>query len=183
MISIKSEQEIELMRKSGKITYDILMKLKDYIKPGMTTKQIDKYVHDYIVSHDAIPSFLDYEGYPASTCISINDMASLYDRIKFSLFDGSLKIDYKNEDKIKLFEIAKIQKFICECIFDKLPENKVSTNGLKDICFSYLHDDVLFEDEECIKCSNGEDNYDDFIKVRDKFNSGSNWSKFIKDNL
>ena len=57
MISIKSEQEIELMRKSGKITYDILMKLKDYIKPGMTTKQIDKYVHDYIVSHDAIPSF------------------------------------------------------------------------------------------------------------------------------
>ena len=74
MISIKNEQEIELMKKSGKITYDILMKLKDYIKPGISTKQIDEYVHDYIVSHDAIPSFLGYEGYPASTCISINDM-------------------------------------------------------------------------------------------------------------
>lgn len=74
MISIKNEQEIELMRKSGKITYDILMKLKDYIKPGMTTKQIDKFVYDYIISQDAIPSFLDYEGYPASTCISINDV-------------------------------------------------------------------------------------------------------------
>ena len=74
MISIKNEQEIDLMRKSGKITYDLLMSLKDYIKPGMTTKQIDKYAHDFIVSRDAIPSFLGYEGYPASTCISINDM-------------------------------------------------------------------------------------------------------------
>lgn len=74
MISIKNEQEIELMRKSGEITYGILNSLKDYIKPGMTTKQIDKYAYDYIISHGATPSFLDYEGYPASTCISINDM-------------------------------------------------------------------------------------------------------------
>ena len=43
MISIKNEQEIELMRKSGEITYGLLMSLKDYIKPGMTTKQIDDY--------------------------------------------------------------------------------------------------------------------------------------------
>ena len=74
MISIKTKQEIELMRKSGEITYGVLSSLKDYIKPGMTTKQIDKYVYDYIVSHDATPSFLDYEGYPASSCVSINDM-------------------------------------------------------------------------------------------------------------
>ncbi len=74
MISIKNEQEIELMRKSGKITYDLLMNLKEYIKPGMTTKQIDKYAYDFIINHGATPSFLDYEGYPASTCISINDM-------------------------------------------------------------------------------------------------------------
>ncbi len=74
MISIKNEQEIELMRKSGQITYEVLMKLKDFIKPGVTTKDIDKFAHDYIVSHDATPSFLGYEGYPASTCVSINDM-------------------------------------------------------------------------------------------------------------
>ena len=74
MISIKNEQEIDLMRKSGKITYDILMKLKDYIKPGMSTRNIDRYVRNYITSHDATPAFLGYEGYPASTCISINDM-------------------------------------------------------------------------------------------------------------
>lgn len=74
MISIKNEQEIELMRESGKITHGVLVSLKDYIKPGMTTKQIDKYVYDYIISHNATPAFLDYEGFPASSCISINDM-------------------------------------------------------------------------------------------------------------
>jgi methionyl aminopeptidase len=74
MISIKSEQEIELMRKSGEITYGMFMALKDYIKPGMTTAQIDEYAYDYITSRGAIPAFLGYEGYPATLCISINDM-------------------------------------------------------------------------------------------------------------
>ncbi len=74
MISIKSEQEIELMKASGKITYGVLSSLKDFIKPGITTKDIDKFVYDYIVSHDATPSFLGYEGYPASACVSINDV-------------------------------------------------------------------------------------------------------------
>ena len=74
MISIKSEQEIKYMRVAGKIAYDLLMSLKDIIKPGITTKDIDKYAYDFITSRDATPAFLDYEGYPASTCISINDM-------------------------------------------------------------------------------------------------------------
>ena len=55
MISIKSEQEIELMKKSGEITYGALCALKGFIKPGVTTKDIDKFVYDYIVSHDATP--------------------------------------------------------------------------------------------------------------------------------
>ena len=74
MISIKNEQEIELMRKSGEITYGVLSSLKDFIKVGVTTKEIDKFVYDYIVSHDATPSFLGYEGFPATACVSINDM-------------------------------------------------------------------------------------------------------------
>ena len=74
MISIKNEQEIELMKKSGKITYGALCGLKDFIKPGITTKDIDKFVYDYIVSHNATPSFLGYEGFPATACVSINDM-------------------------------------------------------------------------------------------------------------
>ena len=74
MISIKNEQEIELMKKSGEITYGALCGLKDFIKVGITTKDIDKFVYDYIVSHDATPSFLGYEGFPATACVSINDM-------------------------------------------------------------------------------------------------------------
>ena len=74
MISIKNEQEIEYMREAGKIAYDLLMSLKDIIKPGITTKQIDDYAYKFITSRNATPAFLDYEGYPASTCISINDM-------------------------------------------------------------------------------------------------------------
>ncbi len=74
MISIKNEKEIEFMRKSGQILYSILMNLKDIIVPGITSKDIDDYVHDYIVSHEATPSFLNYEGFPASACVSINEV-------------------------------------------------------------------------------------------------------------
>ena len=74
MISIKNEQEIELMRKSGEITYGVLSSLKDFIKPGMSTKQVDEYAYKYITSRGATPSFLGYEGFPATACISINDM-------------------------------------------------------------------------------------------------------------
>ncbi len=74
MISIKNEQEIDLMRKSGEITYDMFMALKDIIKPGVTTEEIDKFAYDFITSRGALPAFLGYEGYPATLCISINDM-------------------------------------------------------------------------------------------------------------
>lgn len=74
MISIKTSEEIELIRKSSKITYGLLMSLKDYIKPGITSRDIDKFAYDYITSRDATPAFLNYEGFPATACISINDM-------------------------------------------------------------------------------------------------------------
>lgn len=73
MISIKSDQEIELMRRANQIVRDTLNLLEEKIRVGMTTKQLDKIAHDYIISQDAIPSFLGYEGYPASVCISINE--------------------------------------------------------------------------------------------------------------
>ncbi len=73
MISIKSDQEIELMRRANQIVRDTLNLLEEKIRVGMTTKELNKIAHDYIVSQDAIPSFLGYEGYPASVCISINE--------------------------------------------------------------------------------------------------------------
>ncbi|MGN0788656.1 MAG: M24 family metallopeptidase, partial [Christensenellales bacterium] len=73
MITIKSSGEIELMRKANLIVRDTLDMLRDKIRVGMTTKQLDRLAHDYIVKQNAIPSFLGYSGYPASVCISINE--------------------------------------------------------------------------------------------------------------
>lgn len=73
MVTVKTAQEIELMRKANQIVRDTLNLLEDKIKPGMTTKQLDKIAHDYITSCDAVPSFLGYSGYPASICVSIDD--------------------------------------------------------------------------------------------------------------
>ena len=73
MISIKSEYEISLMKKAGNIVYQTHKYLQPYIKPGITTKELDKLAYDYIISQDAIPSFLNYEGFPASICTSINE--------------------------------------------------------------------------------------------------------------
>ena len=73
MITIKSPAEIECMRKSGKLTGDLLKYLEKEIKVGMSTKALDKLAYEYITSFGATPSFLGYAGYPASTCISIDD--------------------------------------------------------------------------------------------------------------
>ncbi|MGN1358205.1 MAG: type I methionyl aminopeptidase [Bacilli bacterium] len=73
MISIKSDYEISLMQKAGNIVYRTHKYLLPYIKPGITTKELDKLAYDFITSQDATPSFLNYEGFPASICTSINE--------------------------------------------------------------------------------------------------------------
>ena len=73
MIKIKSDREIELMKIAGKIVGDTHNYLKKYIKPGITTKELDKLAHDFIIKSGAYPSFKGYNGYPGSICTSIND--------------------------------------------------------------------------------------------------------------
>ena len=73
MIAIKNERELQVMRKACKITAAARALAGEMVRPGVTTKQIDKAVHDYIVSQGAKPSFLGYHGFPASACISVND--------------------------------------------------------------------------------------------------------------
>lgn len=73
MITIKSEYELSLMRKASKIVYETHKYVKEYIKPGITTGELNKLAHDYIISKGAYPSCLNYEGYPASICISVNE--------------------------------------------------------------------------------------------------------------
>lgn len=73
MISIKSAKEIEMMKKAGRITGGALKHAGEVISAGMTTYELDKIIHRYIVSHGAKPSFLGYGGFPGSACISVND--------------------------------------------------------------------------------------------------------------
>ena len=73
MIPIKNEREIAVMRRACKITAAARALAGEMVRPGVTTKAIDKAVHDFIVSQGATPSFLHYSGYPASVCISVNN--------------------------------------------------------------------------------------------------------------
>lgn len=73
MISIKSDNEIKLMRKAGEIMGLTFNYLKDFIKPGITTKEIDSLAHDFIIKNGGYPTCLGFEGFPASICISVND--------------------------------------------------------------------------------------------------------------
>ena len=73
MITLKSAHEIEAMRLAGKITAAARALAREMVKPGVTTQQMDKAVFHFIREQGAIPSFLHYNGYPASVCISVND--------------------------------------------------------------------------------------------------------------
>ena len=73
MITIKNENELQSMRRACRITAGARALAGEMVKPGVTTKAIDQAVHDYIVSQGAKPSFLNYNGFPASTCISVNN--------------------------------------------------------------------------------------------------------------
>ncbi len=72
-ISIKSEREISRMREAGKILADVHDKLEEIIAPGISTLDIDRKGEELIRKAGCIPSFLNYEGYPASICVSVND--------------------------------------------------------------------------------------------------------------
>lgn len=73
MIYLKSASEIEKMKEAGRIVYETFDVLQKNIKPGITTAELDKIAYDFITSQGAKPSFLNYCGYPASVCASVND--------------------------------------------------------------------------------------------------------------
>src|SRR5215475_11040988 len=74
MIYYKTEAEIELMRESALLVSKTLTHIASQIKPGITTISLDKTIGEYIRDHKAVPSFLNYRGYPFNSCISVNDV-------------------------------------------------------------------------------------------------------------
>jgi methionyl aminopeptidase len=73
MIICKSETELKLMRKAGRIVAETHRLLAKSIQPGITTKELDKIAEDYIQAQGAVPSFKGYNGFPGSICASVND--------------------------------------------------------------------------------------------------------------
>lgn len=73
MINIRSQREIELLKKAGHIVYQTHQYLRPFLKEGITTKEIDKLAEDFIRSQGATPSFKGYDGFPGSVCTSINN--------------------------------------------------------------------------------------------------------------
>jgi len=74
MIIYKTNEEVELMRQSALLVSKTLAEVTSVLKPGITTLALDKMIGEYIRDHKGIPSFLNYNGYPFNSCISVNDV-------------------------------------------------------------------------------------------------------------
>ena len=73
MVTIKTDHEIELMRKAGQILAEVHMELASYVRPGISTLDVDSMCEKLIRARGCIPSFKGYEGFPASACVSVNE--------------------------------------------------------------------------------------------------------------
>ena len=142
MIYVKSEKEIDLMREPCKIVRDTLAYVESKICAGMSTKEVDELVERYIRSAGAYPSCLGYEGFPASACISLNDMVvhGIPDSQTIIKEGDIVSVDlcaYKNGyhgDACRTFKIGKVApeierlvKVTEECFFKGIENVKAGT--------------------------------------------------------
>ena len=139
MITIKTPEQIEHMREAGKIVAEVLEEISKHIKPGVSTYELDKIAHDYIINRGAKPSFLHYHGYPASICASVDDVVVhgipkktqiLQEGQIIGVDVGAVKNGYHgdaartflvgnvSEDKKKLVEVTK------QCFFEAIKDLK-----------------------------------------------------------
>lgn len=90
MISIKTSREIELMKIAGEITYDTHKHLEKFIKPGITTNELDKLAESYILKNNATPAFKNYGGFPKTICTSVNEQVVHGIPSNYKLKDGDI---------------------------------------------------------------------------------------------
>lgn len=146
MIHVKTSKEIEKMRAACAVVRDTLEYVGRRIKAGMTTKEVDTLVHDYIVASGATPSSLGYYGYPGSACVSVNEVVVHGIPDERILKDGDIvsvditaEKDGYNGDACRTFcignvspEKRKLVKVTEECFF-KAVENLRAGTPLYDI--------------------------------------------------
>lgn len=90
MIYYKNSQEIELMRESALLVSKTLSEIAKTIKAGMTTISIDEFIGEFLHDHNAVPSFLNFHGYPYNSCISVNDVVVHGFPGKYELREGDI---------------------------------------------------------------------------------------------
>ncbi|MEI6831271.1 MAG: type I methionyl aminopeptidase [Candidatus Omnitrophota bacterium] len=73
MIPLKSEKDLQMLSRSGKILAGVMKKVRKFVRAGITTADIDRYSEELILKEKAIPAFKGYKGFPASVCVSVND--------------------------------------------------------------------------------------------------------------
>lgn len=112
---LKTKEDIENLRKSAKVLSDLLVEIATVIKPGITTLSLDKLAFDYIQDHGGTPAFLNYNGFPYSLCISVNDQVvhgfpSDYEIREGDLIsvDGGVNLDGYISDSAYTFGIGEI---------------------------------------------------------------------------
>ena len=118
-VTIKTPEEFAKMRIAGKLAANVLEMIGDYVKPGITTNELDKICHDYIVNvQKAIPAPLNYEGFPKSICTSVNHVVCHGIPNEKKLEDGDIvNIDVtviKDEyhgDTSKMFYVGEVKPF------------------------------------------------------------------------
>jgi methionyl aminopeptidase len=115
VIYIKNQEEIDLIRKSSRLASQTLDHAGSRIKPGMTTRELDKIVHDFIVSRKGIPATLNYDGFPGSSCISVNEEVCHAIPGKRVIRDGDIvKVDVTTAldgyygDTCRTFKVGKV---------------------------------------------------------------------------
>lgn len=117
MITVKTSSEIVKMRDAGAIVRDTLLMIEEFIKPGVTTKELDEKIESYIRKAGAIPSFKGYNGFPASSCISIDEVVvhgipserELKDGEIVSVDVGAIFKGY-NGDAARTFEVGNVSE-------------------------------------------------------------------------
>ncbi|EGT4139900.1 type I methionyl aminopeptidase [Clostridium perfringens] len=146
MIILKNENEIDLMRKAGKILGETLNLLKEKVRPGITTTELDRIAEEFITKHGATPSFKGLYGFPASLCISVNNQVIHGFPGSYELKDGDIvSIDCGvclngfNSDAARTFGVGNISEEaeklirITEESFFKGIEKAYVDNRLTDI--------------------------------------------------
>ena len=132
MIQVKSAKEIEIMKKANQIAAEALIVAGNAIKPGMSTWELDKIIHDFIVSKGAVPSSLGYGGFTGSACISVTAEIDGYNGDNAYTF----KVGKVPENAEKLLEVTEAALY--EGIKMALPGNRIGdiSNAVQTYCES-----------------------------------------------